>query len=240
MHTENWIYQEGETRCVGYVAYDDSHDRSRPVVLVSHSFEGRNELACHYARLCADLGYVGFAIDLYGEGVVESDLEACLSHMVPLVQNRAKLRARVLAAFEAAQTIEVADTQRIAAMGFCFGAMPVLDLARSGADVKGVVAIHGMLAAPEGMPETPIRAKVLCLHGYQDPQVGPEKLAPFAEEMNRHRVDWQMHYFGRAKHSFTDPQAAKIGSPELGRVYDPLATERSWRYCRDFFQEVLS
>lgn len=240
MHCEDFEYQAGETRCLGYLAYDDSHKGKRPVVMVVHAFEGRNDLACQYARQLAELGYVGFAVDMYGNGDVASDLDGCLAHMMPLFQDRSLLRDRIVAAYEAIQAVDVVDASKVAAMGFCFGGMTVLDLARSGADVKGVVSIHGVFAAPEGVEVGAIHAKVLCLHGYKDPQIGPENLPAFAEEMDAHGVDWQVHFFGDAKHAFTDPEASKIGPPEMGRVYDPVATERSWAYCQDFFTEIFA
>ncbi|MDF1795624.1 MAG: dienelactone hydrolase family protein [Coxiellaceae bacterium] len=238
MFSQDLEYHDGDTRCIGHLAYDDSHDKARPCVLVVHAFEGRNQLACDYANKLAELGYVGIAVDMYGEGNVAHDLEGCMEYMMPLFQDRAALRARILAAFETAKGLDVVDSSNIGAMGFCFGGMTCLDLARSGADIKGVVSIHGVFAAPEGL-DCDIKAKVLALHGYQDPQVPPDQLAGFADEMTAQDVDWQVLFFGNAKHAFTDPDAAKIGAPEMGREYSATATARSWQYCQDFFSECF-
>jgi dienelactone hydrolase len=240
MHISDLSYQDGDTTCVGYLAYDDTHTHQRPVVMICHAFEGRNDLACEYARKCAEQGYVGFAVDMYGDAAVADTLEGCMAHLMPFFQDRAKLRARILAAFNAIKAVDVVDNDNIGAMGFCFGGMTVLDLARSGANVKGVASIHGVFAAPEGLDVGEIKAKVLCLHGYKDPQVPPAALAPFAEEMDKHGVDWQVHYFGNAKHAFTDPDAAKIGAPEMGREYNEEATACSWEYSLDLFSRVFS
>lgn len=239
MHTSEFSYHDNDTLCHGYIAYDDSHTGVRPVVMIVHAFEGRNELACDYARKVAELGYIGFAVDMYGHGQIADSLDGCLELMRPLFNDRALLQQRIVSAYEAIKTLEVADSSRIACMGFCFGGMTSLDLARAGVDLKAAISIHGVFAAPKDVAVTHINAKVLCLHGYKDPQVGPENLSAFAEEMDQFNVDWQVHFFGHAQHAFTDPDAAKIGPPEMGRVYDPLASARSWQYCTDLFQEVF-
>ncbi len=239
MFNQDIEYKDGDTRCIGHIAYDDSHSEPRPCVLVVHAFEGRNQMACDYAVRLAKLGYVGIAVDMYGDAKVATDLEGCMAELMPFFEDRAMLRARILAAFETAKAQDVVDNDRIAAMGFCFGGMSVLDLARSGADVKGVVSIHGALAPAEGL-ECKLSAKVLALHGYDDPQIKADQLPAFADEMNSYDADWQFLFFGHAQHSFTDPDAHKIGGPEMGRVYDPVATARSWQYCQDFFTECFN
>ena len=239
MHTETLNYQDGDTTLSGYVAFDDSHKEKRPLVMVCHAFEGRNDLACEYAQKIAELGYVGFAVDMYGDGQVANDLDGCLAIMMPFFEDRAKLRQRILAAFEAAKTIPVADEDKMAAMGFCFGGMCALDLARSGADIKGAVSIHGVFAAPENVSREAITAKVLALHGYQDPQIPPEQLTDFANEMNDAGVDWQVVFYGNGKHAFTDPHASEIGPPEMGREFNQLLADRAWRASKDFFEEIF-
>ena len=239
MFSQALEYQDGDTRCVGHIAYDDNQQDPRPCVIVVHAFEGCNDLARDYATRLAELGYVGFAVDMYGNGKVASDLDGCLALMMPFFQDRASLRRRILAAFEAAKALDFVDNERIGAMGFCFGGMTVLDLARSGADVKGVASIHGVFAAPEGL-DCDIKARVLALHGYHDPQVPPDQLPAFADEMDAHNVDWQVHFFGQAKHAFTDPNAADIGPYEMGREYNKLATERGWKITTGFLKECFA
>lgn len=239
MKTTDLVYHDDKTTCRGFVAYDDSQKGKRPVVLVAPAFEGCNELAKEYARKIAKLGYAGFAIDMYGDGKVGTSFEECAGYYMSFANDRAMLRRRVLAAYEAVSEIEVADKHNIAGIGFCFGGMCLLDLIRAGAKVKGIVAAHSIWAKPEGIPNEKIHAKVLACHGYKDPQVPPDQLAPFAEEMDAAGVDWQVLYFGNAKHAFTDPEASKFGPPEMGRVYDKLASERTWYAAKGFFAEIF-
>ncbi len=240
MQDNDFNYQVDDTHFKGYVAYDETISGKRPTVMVFHSFEGCNDLAREYARKFAALGYVGCAPDMYGEGKVATDLDGCMAMLKPLFQDRAKLGQRLQAAYAAAQGLEMVDNNKIAAIGFCFGGLCALDLARGGANLKGVVPIHGVWAAPEGIPNKKIIAKVLALHGYDDPQVPPDQISAFAEEMDAADVDWQVHFFSQTKHAFTDPDASKIGPPDMGRVYNPMATQRSWEMMVNFMQEIFS
>jgi dienelactone hydrolase len=238
MHTDKLSYACDGQEFVGYVAYEDGPSETRPVVMIAHAFEGCNELMQQHARDMATKGYIGFAIDMYGQGVVADSLESCMEHMMPCFNDRALLRDRITAAFEAAKQIPGADPKRIYAVGFCFGGMCVLDLARGGADVAAVASVHGVLSAPADA-NAAITARVLALHGYQDPQIPQADLTAFAEEMTAAGVDWQLHYFGSAKHAFTDPRADQIGEPEMGRVYDPVATARSWAMIESLLAESV-
>lgn len=239
MKDNDFNYQEGGTRFKGYYAYDENITGKLPVVMVFHSFEGCNELAREYARKFAELGYVGCAPDMYGDGKVATDLDGCMAMLKPLFQDRAELRKRLQAAYAAVCKLDVVDHHKIAAIGFCFGGLCSLDLARSGADVKGVVPIHGVWAAPDSIPNEKITAKVLALHGYDDPQVPPDQLSTLAKEMNDAGIDWQVHFFSHTQHAFTDPDANKIGPPDMGRVYNPIATQRSWEMIVSFMWEIL-
>jgi len=239
MQENKFNYLQGDTSFKGYYAYDDNISGKRPAVIVFHSFEGCNDLAKEYARKFAELGYVGVAPDMYGEGKVETDLDGCMAELMPLFQDRGELQKRLKAAYSAVQALDVVDSDNIAAIGFCFGGLCSLDLARSGANVKGVVPIHGVWAVPENSSNEKITAKVLALHGYDDPQVPPDQLIAFAKEMDNAGVDWQVHYFSDTKHAFTDPDAAKIGPPDMGRVYSPVATQRSWEMMVNFMKEVF-
>jgi len=240
MQKNNFDYQEDNANFKGYYAYDENIRGKRPAVMVFHAFEGCNALAREYADKLAALGYVGCAPDMYGDGKVATDLEGCMEMLMPLVNDRAALGKRIQAAYATAQGLDVVDSNNIAAIGFCFGGLCTLDLARSGANVKGVVPIHGVWTAPEGIPNAKITAKVLALHGYNDPLVPPDQLAKLAQEMEDAGVDWQVHYFGNTLHAFTDPEASKIGPPDMGRVYSPVATQRSWEMIVNFLQEVFS
>lgn len=236
MKTELVEYQDGEVLLEAYVAYPES-DAPAPLVLVSHDWSGRRELACQAADRIADLGYVGFALDMYGKGVFGSDgdIDANSALMNPLASDRSALRSRINAALAAGRNLEAVDSSKVAAMGYCFGGMCVLELARSGADVLGVVSIHGIFA-PGDITNEPISAKVLCLHGHDDPMVPPEQVLEFETEMNEAGVDWQVHVYGQTMHAFTNPSA---NNPDFGAVYNPLAEKRSYQTLQKFLAEVF-
>ena len=152
-------------------------------------------------------------------------------------QDRNKLSGRITAAFNVLAASSLVNKDKIAAIGYCFGGLCVLDLARSGADVKGVVSFHGLLSAPDGAPNEPMKSKVLVLHGYDDPLVKPAQIDQFAIEMNERQADWQMQMYGLVQHSFTIPGA---NDAEMGLHYDETADHRSWLSTQVFLQEVLT
>ena len=236
MKTFELTYQEGGENFIGYVAQNESESKPRPVVLIAHAFEGRNQLAKELAEHVAGLGYIGFAIDMYGEAKTGNNVEESMALMMPCWKDRALLRRRINAAFTAAKTIPGANPSHIGGIGFCFGGMCLLDLARSGADVKGIISCHGVFAKPENIPNETITAKVLAIHGYDDPQVPPAQFTVFADEMNTAGVDWQMLYLGNVKHAFTDPNATEA---EMGREYNQQATARTLKMAQTFFAEIF-
>lgn len=228
-------YSESGTACKGFLAYDNSRPGPLPAVLISHPWSGRVEVIDQKARDLARLGYAAFALDMYGEGRTGTTTEECSALMQPFVADRALLSRRINAALAAASAQPEIDARRIAAMGFCFGGMCVLDLARSGAKVRGVVSIHGLLK-PSGVKSGTISAKVLVLHGHDDPMAPVEDVVAFEQEMTNANVDWQLHAYGRTKHAFTDPSA---NNPEFGLVYNPDAERRSYISLLNFLEEVL-
>ena len=220
----------------GFYAYDDSFSGKRPIVLVAHDWSGRNEFAQQKAELLAELGYVGFAIDMYGRGQQGQTKEEKIALMQPLMKDRTLLCERILGAIDAVDSISQADTSKIAAIGFCFGGLCVLDLARTGESICGVISFHGLLSAsPLHLPK-PINAKVLALHGQDDPMAPPEHVQHFAEEMTTAQADWQLHIYGNTTHAFMNPQA---NDPEAGLVYNPQTEKRAWRLAKDFLKEVF-
>ena len=176
MITDHIEYHDGETVLEGYLAYQQTNTQ-QPLVLVAHDWSGRRQFACDAAERIADMGYIGFALDMYGKGVFGTDGDTAVNSalMNPLAEDRLLLRQRVRAALVAGRNIPQVDATRVAAMGYCFGGMCVLELARSGADVLGVVSIHGILAAADEVNEA-IKARTLCLHGDDDPMVPPEQV----------------------------------------------------------------
>lgn len=236
MITEQLEYKDEDTLLEAYVAYQES-ESPRPLVLIAHDWSGRRDLACKAAERIAELGYVGFALDMYGKGVFGSDGDADGNAVLmnPFASDRLLLRKRITAALVAGRAIPQVDARRVAAMGYCFGGMCALELARSGADVLGVVSIHGILAAADVANES-ITAKVLCLHGHDDPMVPPDQVLAFETEMSDAGVDWQLHAYGNTMHAFTNPAA---NNPDFGTVYSEIADQRSTRALANFLEEIF-
>ncbi|MCE0722387.1 MULTISPECIES: dienelactone hydrolase family protein [Legionella] len=236
MHTSNCIYHDNEQELHGFVAYDNARTAPRPAVLVVHDWSGRNEFACNKAKLLAEMGYVGFAVDLYGDGQLGSTIEEKQALMNPLISDQALLRRRIQAGYTAVCSMPEVDNKRVAIIGFCFGGLCALELARSGAELKGVVSFHGLLHKPGNLKSEPIKAKILALHGYDDPMVQPDKVHAFCKEMTEANVDWQMHMYGHVQHAFTNPLAYDT---QLGTIYNAVAAQRSWEAMIVFLQEIL-
>lgn len=236
MITKTIDYQDGDTQLEGYLAYNET-GAPLPAVLVAHDWSGRREFACKAAERVAALGYAGFALDMYGKGIFgrDGDTEGNAVLMNPYASDRMLLRRRIKTALNAVRELPQVDAARIAAMGYCFGGMCVLELARSGADVTGVISIHGILA-PDNVANEKISAKVLCLHGHDDPMVPPEQVLAFEKEMTEAGVDWQMHVYGGTMHAFTNPVA---NNPDFGTVYKEVAEKRAYQSVANFFGELL-
>ena len=220
----------------GVVAVDNASTTQRPVVLVSHAWGGRDEFAVQKARELAKLGYVGFALDLYGKGVLGSSKDENQALMTPLLEDRTLLQARMHAAVETACAQPEADPKKVAAIGYCFGGLCVLDLARTGAPINGVVSFHGLFSSPGNTVGRTIKAKVLVLHGYDDPMATPEDMVGLASELTEAQADWQIHAYGSTLHAFSNPAA---DDPEFGTVYSAEADKRSWRSMTEFLGDVL-
>lgn len=235
--TNEITYQDNETVCHGFIADDNNHSSPKPCVMIAHDWGGRNDDACNKAKQLAAMGFVGFAIDMYGQAQLGKDKIEKRALMTPLVQNRRKLAARILAAFNTVTQLPQVDNTKIAIIGYCFGGLCALDLARTGADVKGVVSFHGILTAPEEEEPAKLRAKILVLHGYDDPLVLPEQINQFAQEMTTRKADWQIHIYGLTAHSFTNPEA---NDNEMGLHYNETAARRSWISMELFLTEVFA
>lgn len=219
-----------------FVAMPEGQVEPRPVVLVAHMWSGRVPFCDEQARAFARLGYVGFALDLYGKGVFGRNVAECSRLMQPFIDDRELLQSRLLAAVEVARGLPMVDAGRVAAVGYCFGGLCVLDLARVSSDVAGVVSFHGLLKPPDNLQADRISARVLVLHGHDDPLVTREEEAGLKEELTRAGADWQYISFGHAMHAFTNPNA---NDREMGTVYDATAAARAWRYATDFLAETF-
>ena len=236
MHHANTIYHNESQEHHGFLAFDNAIISPRPAVLVAHDWSGRNEFACDKAKMLADMGYVGFALDMYGQAQLGQTTEEKMALITPLMSDRALLLERVNAALDVLRAMPEVDANRIAIIGFCFGGLCALDLARSGADIKGAISFHGLLNKPENKPITPIKAKILALHGYEDPMVKPDQLTMFCDEMTAANADWQVQMYGHVQHSFTNPQAH---DRQLGLIYNELAAKRAWQAMTNFLQEIF-
>jgi dienelactone hydrolase len=168
-------YRDGETVCEGFLCHDDSQPGPRPAVLINHMWGGRDEFVERKARRLAWSGYACLALDNYGKGRRGGNPELNAALMAPFTSDRAMLRRRLLAGLAAAKSLPFVDAHRIAVIGYCFGGLCALDFARANADVRGVVSIHGMLT-PSGLTEPKIDARVLMLHGFDDPLAPPEDM----------------------------------------------------------------
>ena len=236
MHTSDYIYYHGQQELHGYLAYQNENDQPRPAVLIFHDWSGRNDFACKKAEMLANMGYIGFAIDMYGQACLGETNDEKQALMTPLAHDRLLLRDRARAALDALKQRDGVDCNRIAAIGFCFGGLCALDLARSGADMQGAISFHGLLNKPQGLPTLPISAKILVLHGYDDPMVPPEQVHSFCQEMTDAGADWQVHMYGHTKHAFTNPLAH---DEAFGLIYNKQEERRSWLAMTNFLQEMF-
>ncbi|WP_224248130.1 dienelactone hydrolase family protein [Hyalangium gracile] len=230
-------YPEGETVCQAYVAHAESSRSRLPCVLVAHAWDGQNESIRALTERMAHQGYLGFAIDVYGKGVRGGETDDNSRLMAPFLEDRGLLRRRLEAGLAAARRHPLVDPDRIAALGYCFGGLCVLDLARSvPPGLKGVVSVHGMLHPPRLGPQAPMAARVLILHGWEDPVAPPADVLAIARELTEAQADWQLHAYGHAMHAFTFPGANR---PQAGILYNPAAARRAESSLQAFLAEVL-
>ena len=205
-------------------------------MLVFHDWSGRNAFALKQAQLLAKMGYVGFAADLYGDGRVGETTDEKKTLIMPLMTHRNRLMKKIQASFDALLAQPEVDATRTAAIGFCFGGLCALDLARSGAALSGIVSFHGLLNRPENTPINPISSDILILHGYDDPMVPPEQVQAFCDEMTEAGPDWQLHMYGKTTHAFTNPDA---NDPVLGTKYNALASHRAFQSMTNFLADLF-
>ena len=238
LRTQVIEYKHGDVLLEGYLAYDDSMEGKRPGVLVVHEWYGHNPYARKRAEQLAGLGYVAFALDMYGKGVHAKDASEAAVFSGKYKRDRQLMRARAKAGLDVLCQQPQVDTKRIAAIGYCFGGTTVLELARSGADVAGIVSFHGDLSTPNAEDAMNIKARVLVCHGADDPFVPAAQVSAFEEEMRKAGVDWQLIKYGGAVHSFSNPGAGNDNS--RGAAYNERADHRSWEAMKSFFAEIFA
>ena len=237
--TEAIEYKEGSTACEGHFAYDDAKPGKRPGVLVVHEWGGLGDYVKQRCSMLAELGYVALGCDIFGKGVRAStmSMEDCARISKPFYEDRGLTRRRARAGVDALRAHARVDAGKVAAIGYCFGGMVVLDIAREQMPVNGVVSFHGQLMTPA--PAKKIGAQVLVLHGAVDPVVPPAEVAAFEKEMEDAGADWQLVAYGGAKHTFTNYNLPRNLPADLPFAYDEKADKRSWLAMRDFFKEMF-
>lgn len=218
-----------------FIAYDDEgypleafvampSKEKRPLVILCHAWKGRDDVICEKAKELARLGYSAFALDMYGKGVLGGSKEENAALKKPFVDDRSFLRRRVLKGFEAA--CNYGDTDQIAVLGYGFGGLCALDLARTGVNLRAAVSVYGHF---KSVPSESIKAKILAIHGHDDQVVLQEELRSFEKEMSEQNVDWQVHILGGAKHAFANPEAN-----------DPKSAKRAWDLTLLFLNEIFN
>jgi len=224
-------YEQAGQTYEGFLAMPSG--KPKGVVIVAHAWGGQSAFEQGKAEWLAQHGYAGFAIDVYGKGKRGETNEECQALMEPLASNRTELQSRLEHALSVAK--KEAGTENAAAIGFCFGGLSVLDMARTNMDVEGVVSFHGLFGAPGNTADT-VKPKVLALHGWDDPMATPDDVMAFSKEMSSAKADWQLHAYGHTLHAFTNPEA---NNPDFGTQYKAEADRRSFAACADFLTEVL-
>lgn len=238
VETRTVEYHHDDTLLEGYLAWDGTAGSPRPTVLIAHMWGGRVPFVCDKAEELAGLGYTAMALDLYGKGVFGKDREENARLSQPFVDDRKLTQTRMQAGLDTARQQPEVDGNRVAAIGYCFGGLCALELARSGAPIAGAVSIHGLLrTADRSVTAESIRARVQILHGECDPMADISALLAVQSELSAAGVDWQTVLYGHAMHAFTNPQA---NDPDFGTVFDARTDRRSWRAMLDFLDETLA
>jgi dienelactone hydrolase len=230
-------YNHNGTVLEGYLAYDDAVKGKQPGVLVVHEWWGLNDYVRERVEKLAKLGYVAFALDMYGKGIWTKEPQKA-KELSGHLRGKPIMRQRASAGLEILRNNSRVDPGRIAAIGYCFGGTTVLELAYSGADLAGVVSFHGGLTAAKVDDRNRIKARFLICHGADDGFISAEAIQAFQDGMRKSGADWQMIYFGGAVHSFTNPAADQVGIK--GIAYNKKADERSWKFMQTFFVEIFS
>lgn len=233
MHTSTHIYHHNDQELHGFLAVSTQKTKV-PVIIILHDWSGLNDFAKDVAKRMAELGYMGFAADLYGNGTTGNTIEEKQALMKPLISDRGFLQQRLLATLNAVKQLPMVNSEKIIVMGFCFGGLCALDLARSGAQITGAVSFHGLLHQPDPSLIKPIKANILVFHGYNDPMVSPQDVETFCQEMDDSKTNWQLHTYGQTQHAFMVPSA---NNTALGTLYQPETAQRAWQILNSFLTE---
>ncbi len=234
---EVFEYKDGKVSLEGFVAYPANTSKA-PGILIVHNWMGMGESVKKRARQLAGLGYIAFAADIYGKGVRPANADEAGKLAGEYKGDSKKFRSRLSASLKSLKDIKQVDDSKLAVIGYCFGGTGALELARSGAAIKGAVSFHGGLASKAPLTEKgTLKAKVLVLHGADDPYVPATEVATFQDEMRSAGADWQLHSYGNAVHAFSEVEVGNDTSK--GAAYNENADKRSFQAMLDFFNEIF-
>lgn len=230
-------YTDEDTKLTGYLYWDDAKTGKRPGVLVIHEWWGLNDYAKKRARMLAELGYVAFAADMYGDNQVTDSPKQAGEWMQEITADVEGWRERAGLGLKQLIDSGMVDAERTAAIGYCFGGATVLHMSYASLPVKGVVSFHGALPAAPEEAKGNIKPRILVLHGQADSFIAPEVVTNFRNKLDAAGADWEMNTYGGARHGFTNPNAGARGMDNL--KYDPTADARSWARMQSFFDEII-
>ncbi len=238
MKTETLDYKDGDLTLRGFLAYDEQKGGKRPGILVMPEAFGLGAQAKSRVERLAQLGYVALGGDPYGKGLELTDLQEAIKIATALMENPANFRRRARVALDQLASLPQVDSSRLAAIGYCMGGTFSLELARDGAPLRGIVSFHGGLGTQRPAVAGQVKARILVCTGADDPFVPVAQVNAAAEEFTKAGADWQIISYGGAKHSFTNPEADRLGNPALS--YNKLVDERSWNAMKSFFEEIFA
>jgi dienelactone hydrolase len=238
VQTKEVSYKQGETELQGFFAWDAQAQGRQPGVIVVHEWWGHNQHARNQAIRLAKAGYVGFALDMYGKGKVTSHPKDAQAFATEATKDPQVVKARFLAALDVLRKDPHVDPERIAAIGYCFGGGVALGMARQGVDLDAVVSFHGSIATQQPAAPGAVKARLLVLNGADDGMVSAEQIEAFKKEMTAARAKFEFVNLPHAKHSFTNPDADKVGMPAL--AYNAEADKASWDAMLKLFAEVFA
>jgi len=236
MSKETNIPLDFEGESLEHVFVGRRDEQARPTAILIPTVMGVSDLELKFGRQLVELGFNAFVADLFGKKFRGSPKEVMFGEMNRLGSDREALRRRLLAVVEQARGLKEVDEGKVVVAGYCFGGKCALDVARTGTDIAGAVSFHGLFDPP-GWDVGKIKAKVLVLHGWDDPMAKPEAVVALGQELTEAGADWQIHAYGHVGHGFTNPNAHQIGI--AGVAYNELAAERSWTAFVNFLEEVL-
>jgi len=238
VQTRAVTYDDHGTKLTGHLYWDDAKTGKRPGIVVYHEWWGLNDYAKKRARMLAELGYVAFAADMYGDDRVTTSPDQARQWMQQVTVDVDLWRERANLGLAQLEASDLVDKQKLAAIGYCFGGGTVLQMAYGGADLRGVVSFHGSLPAAPEEAKSKIKPKILALHGQADAMIPPEVVQNFEAKATAAEANWELVSYGGVRHGFTNPDAGKAGIANL--KYDAQADARSWARMKDFFAEIFN